>query len=46
MFHDIRPKETTPNCGVYQAIRDSNIILDKEIIVNGNLMGIGLKYIK
>jgi hypothetical protein len=44
MFHDIRPKETNSNCGVYQAIQDSNIILDKEIVVNGNLMGIGLKF--
>jgi hypothetical protein len=45
MFHDIRPKETNFNCGVYQAIQDSNITLDKEIIVNGNIMGIGLKFI-
>ena len=45
MFHDIRPKETNSNCGVYQAIKDSNITLDKEIIVNGSVMGIGLKYI-
>ena len=46
MFHDIRPKTTNPNCGVYQAIQDSNITLDKEIVVNGDIMGIGLKYVK
>lgn len=46
MFHDIRPKEVTPDCGVYKAIQDSQILLDKEIVVHGNLMGIGLKYIK
>lgn len=45
IFHDIRPKEINPNCGVYQAIRDSNIVLDKEIVVNESIMGIGLKFI-
>ena len=45
MFHDIRPVMATPNCGVYQAIQDSNIVLDEEISVAGE-MGIGIKYIK
>jgi hypothetical protein len=45
MFHDIRPKETNSNCGVYQAIQDFEITLDKEIVTNENTMGIGLKFI-
>jgi hypothetical protein len=46
LFHDIRPIEADNFCGVYQAILDSNIILDREICYNGNIMGIGIKYIK
>lgn len=46
IFHDIRPKEVHANCGVYQAIVDSNITLDEEIATNEQLMGIGIKYIK
>lgn len=45
MFHDIRPKEVNSSCGVYQAIVDSGIELDKEIVTNPNIMGIGLKFI-
>ena len=45
MFHDIRPFETNEYCGVYQAIQDSNIVLDEEISV-ADEMGIGIKYIK
>ena len=45
LFHDIRPIEATSNCGVYQAIQDSNIVLDEEISV-ADEMGIGIKYIK
>lgn len=43
LFHDIRPKETNPSCGVYQAILDSNLTLDEEIAV-GYEMGIGIIY--
>lgn len=46
LFHDIRPKEVSSSCGVYQAIQHSMIELDEEIITNENLMGIGIKYIK
>lgn len=46
MFHDIRPIIPTSHCGVYQAIKDSNIDLDIEISVNSNEMGIGIKLIK
>jgi len=47
LFHDIRPKVKTSSCGVYQAIQDSNIILDKEICYgHDNQMGIGIKFIK
>ena len=45
MFHDIRPFETNEHCGVYQAIQDSNSVLDEEISV-ADEMGIGIKYIK
>ena len=45
LFHDIRPIEKDDNCGVYQAIKDSNIVLDKEISV-ADEMGIGIKFIK
>ena len=45
MFHDIRPINTTPDCGVNQAIQDCGITLDKEIVVDGSKMGIGFKYI-
>lgn len=44
LFHDIRPKTSTQACGVYQAITDSGIILQEEISVNENLMGIGIVY--
>ena len=46
IFHDIRPIEDSGNCGVYQAIKDAGIILDEEISVNENEMGIGIKWIK
>lgn len=46
LFHDIRPKEVSSSCGVYQAIQHSMIKLSEEIITNNNLMGIGIKYIK
>ena len=46
LFHDIRPIETTNNCGVYEAIQDANIELDIEISVVDSEMGIGIKYIK
>jgi len=45
IFHDIRPIISTSNCGVYKAIKDSNIILDKEIVTTEDKMGIGLKFI-
>lgn len=45
IFHDIRPIIPTSNCGVYKAIKDSSIELDKEIIVDGGKMGIGIKFI-
>lgn len=45
MFHDIRPIKPTAGCGVYKALEDSNITLDKEIVVDGVKMGIGFKYI-
>ncbi len=45
MFHDIRPITPTSGCGVYKALEDSNITLDKEIVVDGEKMGIGFKYI-
>lgn len=44
MFHDIRPIQATAHCGVYQAIKDAGIILDKEIVVDGSKMGIGFKW--
>jgi hypothetical protein len=46
LFHDIRPIQPDNSCGVYQAISDSKIILDREICYNGSIMGIGLKKIK
>ena len=46
LFHDIRPIQPDNSCGVYQAIIDSDIVLDREICYNGNIMGIGIKYIK
>jgi cephalosporin hydroxylase len=46
MFHDIRPKAINSSCGVYQAIQDSGIVLDKEVVVDGGIMGIGLKYVQ
>jgi hypothetical protein len=46
LFHDIRPINTTVNCGVYEAICNSDIKLDKEISVLNDQMGIGIKFIK
>lgn len=45
MFHDIRPIITTQYCGVHQSISDLDIILDKEIVFDGEKMGIGFKFI-
>ena len=48
MFHDIRPKQITPNSHiqVYPAIEDSGIKLDKEIMYDvDGVRGIGLKFI-
>lgn len=42
MFHDIRSKIG----GVYNAIKDSDLQLDEEIIDSEDTMGIGIKYIK
>jgi hypothetical protein len=44
LFHDIKPRETTPTCGVYQAIIDSNLELDEEITISDAVMGIGMIY--
>jgi predicted O-methyltransferase YrrM len=44
LFHDIRPKQVMFNNGVYQAIVDSKLVLDDEIVTNDQLMGIGIKY--
>jgi hypothetical protein len=44
LFHDIRPLEVVANFGVYQAIVDSNLQIDTEIVTNENLMGIGIIY--
>ena len=46
LFHDIRPKHVVPEYGVYQAIIDSNLTLDTEIVTNENTMGIGIIYKK
>lgn len=46
LFHDIRPKQVMPNYGVYQAIVDSKLVLDKEIITDEESMGIGIIYKK
>lgn len=46
LFHDIRPKAASTHLGVYQAIVDSGINLDVEIVTDENLMGIGLAYTK
>jgi pyruvate/2-oxoacid:ferredoxin oxidoreductase alpha subunit len=46
LFHDIRPKQVMPNYGVYQAIVDSKLVLDEEIITNEEGMGIGIIYKK
>jgi hypothetical protein len=45
IFHDIRPIITNANCGVYEALQDSNTKLDWEITTDNNLMGIGIKNI-
>jgi hypothetical protein len=45
IFHDILPKERKDfYVQVYPAIVDSGINLDREIIYEGNLMGIGMKF--
>jgi hypothetical protein len=46
LFHDIRPKEVHEKFGVYQAIVDSGLVLDTEIVTNENTMGIGIIYTK
>ena len=46
LFHDIRPKAVLPGFGVYQAIIDSNLSIDVEIVTNENGMGIGIIYTK
>lgn len=46
LFHDIRPINPTPSCGVYKALQDSNIVLNKEITTNNHLMGIGIKFMQ
>lgn len=43
-FHDIRPKEGS--CGVYKAIQEAGIILNKEIVASEDMMGIGIHYVK
>lgn len=43
-FHDIRPRDENASVGVYKAIVDSGITLDKEIVDDENTMGIGLKF--
>lgn len=45
LFHDIHPIFTNPSCGVYQAVEDAGILLDEQIIVDGQWMGIGIHYI-
>jgi hypothetical protein len=45
IFHDIGPREVTPDFGVYKAIKDSNIKLDWEIAETDKHMGIGIHYI-
>ena len=45
-FHDIRPKEPSPHCGVYAAIRDSGIQLSQEIVHARSQMGIGFVFKK
>ncbi len=44
-FHDIKPRMKNDHCGVYQAIRDSNIKLDVEHTTNEYIMGLGLKFV-
>lgn len=46
LFHDIRPKHVMQNFGVYQAIIDSKLVLDTEIVTNENTMGIGIIFKK
>jgi predicted O-methyltransferase YrrM len=46
LFHDIRPIEANPSCGVYKAIIDSGLKLDTEIVTNEGIMGIGIIYKK
>lgn len=45
LFHDIRPIQPNPGCGVYLAIQDSNLELHEEIVVDGDWMGIGIHYV-
>lgn len=42
VFHDIRPEGANEHCGVYQAIKDSGIKLDYEIVCAADMMGIGI----
>ena len=44
-FHDVKPRVKNDHCGVYQAIKDSNINLDVEHTTNDHIMGLGLKFI-
>lgn len=45
IFHDVVPKERKDfYVQVYPAIVDSGLTLDREIIYDGNAMGIGLKF--
>jgi hypothetical protein len=46
LFHDIRPTAVMENYGVYQAIADSGLVLDTEIVTNETGMGIGIIYKK
>lgn len=46
LFHDIRPTDPRSGCGVYQAIADSGLKLNEEIVDSDETMGIGITYIK
>ena len=46
IFHDVKPRITTENVGVWQAICDCNIKLDMEFSTNDLNYGLGLKFIK
>lgn len=45
LFHDIRPKQTTPDFGVYEALEVTGTVLDEEITTDELGMGIGIKYV-